>query len=258
MINVDDMGDLPILADPSDDDILEQNFQFFEATKSCKLMALRWSPEEICQRFNLKPFYTFFLDFNPSWNAPYHNRYHSICMLVNCYEGMWHELSRVQATEARGLLVAALMHDFDHTQGHQPDEVNIERALKGLETAQRYATAKQLPLTSEELAVAIDCIKITKYPYEKDPVTIPEQIIRDADLMQPYEIDDKILERQFLGLKVEVNLQKKLNMTNQEFAVGIKDFYDKIVWHTEWAKKKAALLDWSSVKERLKDTLMRA
>lgn len=237
------------------DQLLDYDMEIFKAIKRYKLMHLRGPGLMlIIERLNLEPFYEFFLNFNPSMDVPYHNAYHSACVALNCYEGAYHE--QLSDEDTRGLVCGALFHDFNHSGGELSDEKNIERALSGLKTAQVFASSKLLGLTNKELAVARSVIEVTKYPYERDPQTMPEYIIRDADLMQPYEDDREELLRQYLGLKAEIEVQKKITFSAAEFAEGVKKFQDtETNWHTAWAVEKSNVLNWESRKQFLKTLL---
>ena len=118
---------------------------------------------------------------NPS-AAPYHNNYHAYSMVVNCaelYEGcavvavpQLHKVAPFQ------LLIAALFHDYAHSGGILSDAENITAAC-------RLVTKEISPLLivgdGEEVT---RLIQITHFPFKREPVTLEEKIIRDADLLQ--------------------------------------------------------------------------
>jgi len=219
------------------DEATELDLKIYNAIKNRRLQSLgKVAVDVIIDRLNLELFYELLVSFNTSNNLPYHNFYHAECVFLNCYEGAL--LSNLEEDEIRGLCVAALFHDFNHSGGNLTDDKNITEAIKGLEIAQKYASSAHLGLNKLSLETAINAIKITEYPYVKEPSTVPEQIIRDADLMQIYEEDRRTLLKQYLGLKAELEL-KSYKMTCVDFAGGIKHFYNKIQWNTQWAINKA-------------------
>lgn len=233
------------------EDALELDKKIFLAIKAFRLQSLGdVGVEAIADRLNLEPFVEFLTSFNGSNGAPYHNFYHSTCVFLNCYEGAW--LAKLDDEEIRGLCAGALLHDFNHSAGSLPDPDNIKIALQGLKTAQAYAQSKLIGLSPKSYAIAESVIKITQYPFTREPETTPKRIIRDADLMQPYEESPDKLLKQYLGLKQEIEIQRARTYTRSEFAEGVKKFQDSETnWHTEWAIEKAAVRNWEMVKSNL-------
>ena len=234
---------------------LEIDLEIFQAIKDFRLQSMGlMAVETIVDRLNLEPFHEF-LGFNAGNDLPYHNYYHAACMVLNCYEGAHH--SSLGEEETRGLCAAALLHDFNHLGGYQiSDAENIAFALKGLRTAQAYASSMLLGLSPTSLKIAEESIKITEYPFIQEPKTIHEMIIRDADLMQPYDDNPDFLLAQYLGLKEEIEIRHGRTYTRKEFAEGQKNFLDKeVVWHTEWAIEKAKARNWEMVKSDLAELI---
>ncbi len=202
--------------------------------------------EVIFNQYNLLEFLDFFDANNKSNNAPYHNQYHSYCMVLNCYEGFAGEFSNTQTDWVAGLLVGALMHDFNHTAGESAsDRVNIELALEGLDRAQQTVTNK---LTEEQFKVAVGCILATEYPYVRLPENWCERTIQDADLMSAYETDEVRLTAQYKGLWEEIT--KTRPMSFAEFLDKNSQFLSEIGWQTTWAATKAKY-KWQSAMVRL-------
>lgn len=242
----------------SEDEVMKRDMDLFKAVSDFRAMDLRDEGAQlIAERFNLVPFWTYFVEFNASGELPYHNTYHATCMFLNVYDGAWH--MKLDEDEIRGLLVAAIMHDCNHTGGAKSDAINIRRALIALGLAQRYATSLGLGLTSQEYHVAEWCIRATQYPYTIQPTTIPEMIIRDADLMQLYESDDDLLVQQFIGLYKEYAfgqmLRRETPFTPAEFNVKYYEFISATSWQTSWANTKAQRLGWDAHRARLLNLL---
>ena len=182
---------------------------------------------------------------NSSRDAPYHNHYHTLCMIQHCGEGaQFHAFRR---SRTRSLLVAAAFHDFDHSEGYASDDTNIARAIEALKDR-----ASGLNLSSRELADACAFVSVTQYPYLRDPSTTGEAIIRDADLMQPYETHSQTLVQQYLGLKTEVERSGRPKLGNADFAEALGEWYTKnAVWYSLWATDRAARLDFAAQRTRL-------
>ena len=208
----------------------------------------------IVNLYGLNHYFSYFTEWNTSWLAPYHNGYHSLCMLLNCTEAAYHE--RLTGSETRALLVAALFHDFNHSAGKYPDQNNIAQALVDLQKAHSLASHNLLALSKEEIELAIRCIQVTKYPYEQRPEVLVEKIIRDADLMQPYEENPGRLLQQYLGLKHEIEVLHQRSYTDEEFAEGNDKFLGDVEWHTGWAIEKARVRGWDGVRANLRKILL--
>jgi len=250
------------------DEMIDLDMQIFRAIKHYDL-ANMGSPaiKVIVARLNLEPFMEFLAGFNKSNYLPYHNAYHATCVMLNVYEGYYHQNVAKNVDNPpdpydgidevlRGLCAGALLHDFNHTGGRQSDEENIKLALQGLETAQKLASSKLLGLSEISFKTACQVIGVTQYPFIREPFTIPEMIMRDADLMQPYETHKTTLLKQYLGLKQEVELQHGFVYSKEDFAKGQRAWQDdNVVWCTEWATKKAEVKGWEMVKANLEKLL---
>lgn len=236
------------------EEALDDDMKVFKAIKSYQLQNLNdLAINVIVDRLNLEPFYEFLKTFNKSNFLPYHNFYHSTCVFLNCYEGAYY--SNLDDEEIRGLCAAALLHDFGHSGGKLVDSENIKIALNGLKTANLYASSKMMGLSEKSMKIAIESISITQYPFLRNPSTQSESIIRDADLMQPYENWDSKLINQYVGLKEEIEIQRGVSYTMSEFADGVKAFIETTDWHTEWAHEKAKTRNFDMVKSKLVSSL---
>lgn len=243
------MLDLHEFLDSEDEEIIEADLKLFKAIKQYRLMDLgEFSVKMIRDRLDLQCFFSFFQSFNSSADAPYHNNYHSYCLVNNCYEGAFYE--KLTNVETRALIAAALFHDFDHSAGKETDEVNIKVALVGLSTAQHYASSQGLGLTQFEMEAAISTIKVTSDLLSIEPVTSSEKIVRDANLMQYYESDAAVLYKQLLGMKEEITVNEKTSIARDNCVEASRAPFDKMAWHTIWAKEKAIVRDWEALKLR--------
>lgn len=248
------------LSTPEEDVLIKEELKIFYAVKDYRLAQLRedalWV---IAEQLGLVNYLQYFFEHNKS-TAEYHNNYHAICVALNCCEGALHQ--KLSDSEVKTTVLAGIFHDFNHSGGTETDDKNIERAVRGLSSAYITQIPEQLSgktktyLTSDEFTQTIQTLAVTKYPYEKSPVTIMQMIIRDADLMQPYEQDKLVLKKQYVGLHTEIERTYPMKFTEQEFANGQQAWLDQNVkWHSTWAKNKAVLLNWNTTKQRLYETM---
>lgn len=178
----------------------------------------------LSDKYNFNTLMRTFIARNKSSTIPYHNNYHAFCMVLNCYDASkFYELAN---SETRDLLIAALFHDFNHSGGEYLDTENINRALLGYTEC---CLIKNI-IPSE---VVKKLIIVTEYPYKKDPDTLLEKVIRDADLMQstmPFGYEMCITR-----LGQEVSKSRSRVMSEIEILEGQIDFMNKVVFWTKWA-----------------------
>jgi hypothetical protein len=213
------------------------------------LMNFNMAADLIVYKLRLRTPLEMYRQFVSSAQLPYHNQYHTECMVANVFEGLCHE--DVPSEFWRPAVLAAISHDAFHTGGNHTDDINIVRALDFLAATVNMCKYGEITISDWEHQVAKRMIEITQYPYVREPNDHVEKIIRDADLMQPYEEDVDRLMNQYSGLKKEVEILKHQLYTSKEFADGTRAFLDGIVWHTSWAQQKATKLNWDEVKDRL-------
>jgi hypothetical protein len=223
--------------------------RFNDELYALNLMNFKMAADLIAFKLKLTIALDMYRRLNPSANLPYHNEYHTECMIANVFEGAIFE--GLPLAKIRPLALGANCHDAFHTGGEHPDSENIIRAMDFLAAVINMCKYTDDEITVDEINAAEDYISITEYPYVSEPISIGEKIIRDADLMQAYEADPILLAKQYKGLKDEIEVQKKRTFTAEEFAEGNRQFLDGVVWHTEWAKQKAIKLDWTKHKDRL-------
>lgn len=242
------INDLPL--SHSDADLIKMELAIYHATKEYKLADLGLPAlQVIAERLQLELLLEVFLRDNKT-KAEYHNNYHSICVALNCYEGAVHE--QLSESTMRYLVAAALFHDFNHSGGIFQDEQNIDIAIFGLVKACR----QQNIMSDSDLEQAIFTLRVTKYPYDRVPVTMSEMIIRDADLMQAYDSNLVKLKEQYVGLKTEIERMQGITFTNEEFAAGQQAWFrENVKWQTTWAANKASIRDWERTKQQLVETM---
>jgi hypothetical protein len=222
---------------------------FNDSLDEMQLMNFNMAADLIVYKLQLRKPIEMYRQFCDSVNLPYHNQYHTNCMVANIFEGLIYE--DVPTEYWRPAILGGISHDAFHTGGKAQDDINIQRALNFLQAAVNMCRYDAVAISEWEHEVATRTVEITQYPYVREPVFHYEKIIRDADLMQPYEVDVDRLMNQYSGLKKEVEILKHQLYTSKEFADGTRAFLDGIVWHTSWAQQKATKLNWDEVKNRL-------
>lgn len=155
---------------------------------------------------------------NASNNVPYHNFDHLLIVTKWC--GRLAGMLRLPEFETRAVLLAAIFHDFAHSGGHFEDSVNIERAINGL---REFCTIHRIDSATFEFAA--DCIRVTEFPFVREPSNLAQQIIRDADLLQSTEPNfEEVL---LSGLRKEIEVKIKRKISKKQFASLQLEFMDK-------------------------------
>lgn len=157
---------------------------------------------------------------------PYHNAYHTACMIVNAAEAFnwyWNRQGE-KLTNPNALIRACLYHDVGHTAGKHPDSINIV-----------IATTTFLNSRPNDFET-VKIIQVTEFPFIREPVSLEEKIIRDCDLMQMLEPD--WLEQIFVGLYTELlNHPKFTDLTPEKFIQMQITFLESALFYTEWFEK---------------------
>ena len=174
----------------------------------------------------LKAVFSKFFKENSSNNAPYHNLWHTLCMVRFCYEGAMEEgLSESDTTD---LLIAALIHDFNHSQGKRDDKNNIFNAIFSGEFLFEDTDIFNGKSDFDHRIARI--IRATEYPYviPSDELDIQQEIIRDADLLQSFE------KTWFTHTVVGISTETKKEL--KDFIPLGVDFIKNATFNTKWAK----------------------
>ena len=133
---------------------------------------------------------------NASMYLPYHNTYHALSMVRDCYEGA--RYAGLDEAPTRALLIAALCHDLNHSGGKLKDADNIRIACQGVQSL-----VSEGFLSAELGEEVVDIIKVTEYPYTDVALdTEAKKIIRDADLCAM--IGDSWIDHVIVGLPQEL------------------------------------------------------
>lgn len=201
---------------------------------------------EICKEFGLMHVYNTVMRDSALQNNPYHNAYHTHCMVVNAHEAVtWYNRSKdpeqhiISKQQHAELLIACLYHDLGHSMGKFSDTTNVALAVTaargGNEEGQLYCVSSTL---GADLHIDTICniIAVTEYPFIRTPKTLCEQIIRDCDLLQSLEPD--WMEMIFVGLFKELkNKPEFADMTIEQFGPLQIKFLENAEFFTEWFEK---------------------
>lgn len=173
-------------------------------------------------------------DTNTANDNPYHNLFHTMSMVKNVYQGArFHNLPNIETTS---LVVAALFHDYDHSGGLWADCDNVKLAATKFWKFYN-ANANTLGLLINA-GLTDACIRVTEFPFVLEPVTLAEEIIRDADMLQisePYWF-----EMTTLGIKAEFETKIGQSISMIDYLRGQISFVNNHFKHyTEWGKMRA-------------------
>lgn len=160
---------------------------------------------------------------NPSNKVPYHNFDHLLVVTKWC--GRLANMLQLPENETRALLLAAIFHDYDHSAGKEEDYINVERAV----TALKHFCAVHR-IDQETVDFAVDCVRVTEFPFIREPQNLAQQIIRDADLLQSIEpnYEDVLVG----GLRKELEVKFKRKIPRAEFCENQVKFLEGLKFFT--------------------------
>lgn len=163
---------------------------------------------------------------------PYHNTLHELqhaywsnACFVNAAASLKENLF-VKRAEC-SLLLASLFHDHNHSGGRHSDRVNIDRAIRFVETNFRE---------DESLESLITTTEFFNGTFTHPPTNLLEHCMRDADLMSIYTREGR---RLLWGLIEEINNKRMKDMTEQEITNALKrnrDFLKSAEMYTEFGR----------------------
>jgi hypothetical protein len=166
----------------------------------------------------------------PNVMNPYHNFRHMNHVPWLCYEACMfyaHRPEGLSPREIRNTLIAGFFHDYGHFGQMGDDDLNITRALRGLN---RHILPEDRPFQGDINRL----IEPTEYPYRADinANTLPlgALILRDADMCQAFS--PAWIQQVVYGLSAEWRISPFEVLLVQE------KFLSNLVFHTEWAKQK--------------------
>jgi hypothetical protein len=158
-------------------------------------------------------------------NHPYHNFRHMFHVLWLTYEACQFYDGVLTPRQMRNALVAALFHDFNHSGMLGDDDLNIERAIRGL---RRHVAIEDQPYVEE----IIELIRATQYPnvIPLEQLDLCGKILRDADLSQAFSV--AWIQQVVFGLASEWGTKPIDVLRLQE------PFHRNLIFQTDWAKQR--------------------
>lgn len=127
---------------------------------------------------------------------PYHDWYHTCCVVEGTIQGLrYHlrsninELSETQQKEVNSTILAAAFHDAGHTGVKDPDIVNVSRSIM---IAHHFLNSSSIhdkgtgPI-AVDVALMLEIMQSTQYPFKREPLNEYQAIVRDSDLLQILE-----------------------------------------------------------------------
>lgn len=194
---------------------------------------------------------------NTSRDAPYHNLFHTLCMIVNCNDGYFHHIdvnTDYDYDTHATLMIAAAFHDFAHSAGAQDDDWNIANAIKWVELFFEDQSQKYVHNTyfqdKNNLATIKKLITVTRFPFIHEPQTRLEKIIRDSDLLQCYE--DAWFEHVIQGLQQEFAVKGRVIETTEFLRLQVEFLKNAKFYTNRWFEKRGSF---TSICERVETKL---
>jgi hypothetical protein len=202
--------------------------------------------EYLCITHGLGDYWERFLRENTGAGLSYHNRFHAAWMISKVTT-----MSRIYSLDIlsqKYLMLAAMFHDFKHSGGVDTDAENVGRAMAMFRNAAHYHGFENLhrdsPAMEEIIQSVTGLIGVTVYPFEREPTTVSEMIIRDADVMQGMTEDFKKII--YVDLFNEI-LVKMPELTFHQYRLGQEKFLTDVVMYTDLGKEtKQNFLDFQA------------
>lgn len=173
---------------------------------------------------------------------PYHNFRHIFHVVWLCHGACEFYREQLTKREMRNLLIAALFHDFDHGGRFGDDDLNIEKAIRGL----RRHVLEEDRLYLPDIEVLI---RATQFPYDIKTEELPllGKIIRDADLSQALSV--AWVQQVIFGLAAEWGKSPLYILRIQG------PFLEGLTFQTEWAQKQFPKADISGKMKEAREYL---
>lgn len=187
----------------------------------------------ICIGIDIENHYYHVRSTNPANYLPYHNWYHALCMVLNCYNAA--NYYNLPLASMRAVCVAALWHDYNHSGGKHNDTVNVANAIKHFRNYHLGMWSAATRDLDGDLSHVPSIIAVTEYPYVCEPYGIEQRIIRDADLMQV--LQPTWYEMCITGLGKEMSVKLGKEVTEKEMVDGQLNFLKNITLYTQWGNE---------------------
>lgn len=158
---------------------------------------------------------------------PYHNFRHMFHVLWTCYKACTYYAAKgmLNRRDVRTILVAAIVHDVNHSGLTGDDDLNIERSVRWL--GKHYD-----PCDASHLETIGGLVRLTEFPHQVDSskLSLGAQILRDADLSQALSV--AWLQQVVFGLAREWGKRPYEVLAMQ------KVFLSPLKFSTEWAQQE--------------------
>lgn len=162
-----------------------------------------------------------------------HNPYHNLIHCYQVYEACVNLLTLQQLEISDELIWASIYHDYNHSGGSEPDTINIQRAIDGVNEGinEFYSLYPEHPSVNIETIESL--IKCTTFigHFPTEPTTIEECVIRDADLMTIFA-GHEIAVLLTKGLYKEIQ-RNRPELTKEEFVKANYEFLSNAKYYTE-------------------------
>lgn len=131
-----------------------------------------------------------------SHKRPYHDWYHTCCVIDGTIQGLRHflksdlaNLSETQQKEINSTILAAAFHDIAHTGVKEPDIVNVSRSIMiaNIFLADAGILRKSNEPILLDIPFLLETLQSTQFPFKREPLNEYQAILRDADLLQILE-----------------------------------------------------------------------
>ena len=159
---------------------------------------------------------------------PYHNFRHMLHVTWLCHDALLFYAARsepIDPLDGRHLLIGSMFHDYNHSGMVGDDDLEIERALRGLR--QNVSDSDKRHLESIE-----EHIYSTQFPHKmpSNVLSLSQRIIRDADVSQA--LSSVWIQQVVFGLSREMNKKPEEILAMQE------GFLSNLKFSTEWAEQR--------------------
>jgi predicted metal-dependent HD superfamily phosphohydrolase len=188
--------------------------------------------DQLLRPMGLLPVYEYVAAHNPANDLPYHNLFHTQCMVLTCQKAA--KVADLPVLERQALVVAPLFHDYAHSGGTRADAENIAVAKAALEVA-----APELGLAADLVSRSLELVEATQYPHIRPACDESERIIQDADMCQM--LYGHWFEQVYMGLRAEM-AHTRGAMTLSEFCAMQRSFFPAIELHSAFGRNTQKLL----------------
>lgn len=179
----------------------------------------------------------------PNVNNPYHNFRHMAHVMCIAYEGAKgsNYLGLYGPRRFRALLIAAMFHDYGHSDKMISDVYEIKTAMKGLGD---NILEEDLDLAPEIYSL----ITLTQYPHANTVLTLGAEILRDADTSQLFS--DVWLQQIVFGLSKEMSISPETTITPLQFLKKQITYLHDLRFYSHWGQ----IAFYTQVRYKLQET----